>query len=510
MMAAESMQPTWRLSELLGDLVTVPPNQELFVYGLAMDSRRVQPGDLFLACAGKQQHGLAFIADAVRAGAVAVVWEPAPGLPAIDNSLAIPALEITSLGAKAGVIASRFFGHPSHDLSVIGVAGTDGKTSCSHFIAHALAGLDSSCGLLGTLGYGIYGQLEAGTHTTPDALTLQSHLAGFRDQGLRHVVLEVSSHALDQGRVSGTEFDVALFTNLGRDHLDYHGDLEAYGRAKRRLFEQPGLNTAVLNTDDPFSRELVAALPDHAGVIAYGLAGVPSWIKARTEFRSVMGKALQMDATGIRMDIGTSWGSGTLKSALLGEFNARNLLGTLGVVLACGIPLTDALELMSHVKTVPGRMERFGGESGQPLVIVDYAHTPQALEYALIALRQVCRGSLWCVFGAGGERDPGKRSLMGACAEKLADRVILTDDNPRREDPQEIVADILSGISVPSAVLVEHDRAAAIRRAVDSADGSDVVLVAGKGHETYQEIGNQLLPFDDRRSVAALFGKDQP
>lgn len=510
MMAAESMQPAWRLSELLGDLVPVPPNQELFVDGLAMDSRRVQPGDLFLACAGKQQHGLAFAADAVRAGAVAIVWEPAPGSPAIGNFLSIPTYAIASLGAKVGLIASRFFGHPSRDLCIVGVAGTDGKTSCSHFIAQALAGLDSSCGLLGTLGYGIFGQLEAGAHTTPDAITLQSHLAGFRDQGLRHVVLEVSSHALDQGRISGTEFDVALFTNLGRDHLDYHGDLEAYGRAKRRLFEQSGLNIAVLNTDDPFSRELVAAIPNHTRVIAYGLAGVPAWIKSGTEFHSVIGEALEMDATGIRMDISTSWGSGTLKSGLLGEFNARNLLGTLGVVLACGIPLTDALELMSIVKTVPGRMERFGGKSGQPLVIVDYAHTPQALEHALMALRQICRGSLWCVFGAGGGRDTGKRSLMGACAEKFADRIILTDDNPRREDPQEIVADILSGMSAPGAVLVEHDRAAAIRRAVDNADGSDVVLVAGKGHETDQEIGNQLFPFDDRRSVAALFGKGQP
>ncbi|MEE8428714.1 MAG: UDP-N-acetylmuramoyl-L-alanyl-D-glutamate--2,6-diaminopimelate ligase [Gammaproteobacteria bacterium] len=510
MMVAESMQPTWKLSELLGDLVPVPPNQDRLVYGLAMDSRRVQPGDLFLACAGKQQHGLAFTADAVRAGAVAVVWEPAPGLPAIDNSLVIPALAIASLGDKAGVIASRFFGRPSHDLCVVGVAGTDGKTSCSHFIAQVLGGQDSPCGLLGTLGYGIYGQLEAGTHTTPDAISLQSHLAGFRDQGLRHVVLEVSSHALDQGRISGIEFDVALFTNLGRDHLDYHGDLEAYGRAKRRLFEQSGLNTAVLNTDDTFSQELVTALPNHAGVIAYGLAGIPGWIKSRTESRSVVGQALQIDAAGIRMDINTSWGSGTLKSTLLGEFNARNLLGTLGVVLACGIPLTDALKLMSRIKGVPGRMERFGGKFGQPLVIVDYAHTPQALEHALIALRRLCHGSLWCVFGAGGERDPGKRSLMGACAEKFADRVILTDDNPRREDPQGIVADILSGILEPSAVLIEHDRSAAIRRAVDSADSLDVVLVAGKGHETYQEIGNQLLPFDDRRSVAALFSKGQP
>jgi len=511
MMVAESMHTTWPLSELLQGLVEVPPQQDILISGLAMDSRQVQPGDLFLACAGQRHHGISFIADAVRAGAVAVVWEPTlevPECPIVLDARAIPVLSMASLASKAGTIADRFFDHPSQDLLVVGVSGTDGKTSCSHYIAQILSDQSSACGLIGTLGYGTYGRLKAGAHTTPDTVTLHTYLAQFRDEGIKQAVLEVSSHALDQGRINGVGVDIALFTNLGRDHLDYHGDIETYSRAKRRLFEQPGLAAAVLNVDDPFSRELAAVLPDQTQIVAYGLAGLPGWMKDRSDVQWVNGRALQVDAKGICMDVDTSWGAGRLQSSLLGRFNAHNLLGVLGVALTMNIPLPKALKLLQDVRTVPGRMECFGGESGQPTVVVDYAHTPQALEHVLITLRQICRGSLWCVFGAGGERDSGKRPLMGACAERLADQVILTDDNPRRESPQHIVADLLSGISNPEAVWVEHDRATAIRRAVESAAETDVVLVAGKGHEAYQDIGGQRLPFDDRREVTALVSGD--
>ena len=509
MMAAESRQSVWQLSALLQGVVPVPPTRDVPVYGLAVDSRCVRPGDLFLACAGIRQHGLAFMADAVRAGAVAIAWEPATGVPEIPVATAagsIPVFPVSSLGAKIGTIASRFFHDPSQQLNVVGVSGTDGKTSCSHFIAQLLGSRQSPCGLLGTLGYGVYGRLEPGARTTPDALTLQTYLAGFRDQGLSHVVLEVSSHALDQGRVSGIEFDTALFTNLGRDHLDYHGDVASYGRAKRRLFEQPGLDAAVLNIDDPFSHELVAVLADRTRIIAYGLAELPAWIKSRANVNWVLGKALQVSASGIHMEVDTSWGVGKLQSALLGEFNGRNLLGVLGVALASGMTLPVALQRLQQVRSVPGRMESFGGDCGKPLVIVDYAHTPQALEHALRALRQICGGSLWCVFGAGGDRDRGKRPLMGARAEQFADHVVLTDDNPRNEDPRQIIAEILTGMSKPDAVCVEHNRLSAIRWAVENAAAADVVLIAGKGHESYQEIGDQRIPFDDRRKVAALLG----
>ncbi|WJW75013.1 UDP-N-acetylmuramoyl-L-alanyl-D-glutamate--2,6-diaminopimelate ligase [Thiohalobacter sp. IOR34] len=502
MMTAPRLEPGMRLGELLQGLAEVPPAVDLEIRGLALDSRRLAPGDLFLALSGTRQHGLEFAAEAQVAGAAAVAWEPDADLDAgapVLRELGLPAVAVPELGARLGEIASRFHGRPSEALFLVGVTGTDGKTSCSHFIAQALHQVGAPCGLIGTLGYGLYGALEPGAHTTPDAVTLQAELAAIRDRGATAAVMEVSSHALAQARTGAVAFDVAVLTHLGRDHLDYHGSLEAYAAAKRRLFESPGLGAAVLNADDALGRELLAGLPGDAEPVAYGLGplarqGGGRWLQA---------EALRATGMGLEIEIRSSWGEGTLASRLLGRFNASNLLAALGVLLLRGLDFDTALERLAQVRTVPGRMEAFGGGE-QPLVVVDYAHTPRALEAVLGALREHCRGRLWCVFGAGGDRDRGKRPLMGAIAERCADRVLLTDDNPRREDPEQILAEILAGMRAPQAVQVERRRGLAIARALEAAGPGDVVLVAGKGHEDFQLVGDARIPFSDRAEVRRL------
>ncbi|MDE2089153.1 MAG: UDP-N-acetylmuramoyl-L-alanyl-D-glutamate--2,6-diaminopimelate ligase [Gammaproteobacteria bacterium] len=508
-MAVEQTPLVHRLSDLLAGFAAVDPARDRDVRGLANDSRRVRPGDLFLARAGQRTHGLDFLREALQAGAVAVAWEPLGAAPNGQRSWQPPAPDprvpmfgIEGLGGKIGVIADRFYAHPSRALFVIGITGTDGKTSCSQFLAQALSGDLERCGVIGTLGYGLYGQLQAAAHTTPDALTLQSLLADMRDRGVRRVVMEVSSHSLEQERVSGVAFDVAVLTNLTRDHLDYHGDQAAYARAKRRLFETPGLHYAVINADDAFGRELLSALP--AEVRAYGYSLDPA---GGAQVRSA---DLRMTDTGFEMYVVTPWGEGRLRSGLLGRFNAGNLLAALSVLLIMDVPLPEALQRLGRTATVPGRMERFGGGPGRPLVVVDYAHTPEALSQVLQELRRHCTGELWCVFGCGGERDAGKRPLMGAGAERHADRVVVTDDNPRHEDPTQIVIDILLGMRDPDAAYIRRERGQAIAFAIEQARPGDVVLVAGKGHEEYQLIGDRTLSFSDRERVAELLDKVWP
>ncbi|HHO68064.1 MAG TPA: UDP-N-acetylmuramoyl-L-alanyl-D-glutamate--2,6-diaminopimelate ligase [Gammaproteobacteria bacterium] len=467
------------------------------VRGLASDSRSLCPGDLFLAVAGLQGHGLDFLDQALARGAVAVAWEPAAGRSV--GSLPVPAIAVEGLGQRLGVVADRFYGHPSQDLFCIGVTGTDGKTSVTHFIATALADAGRPCGLLGTLGYGLPGQLHAPTHTTPDALRLQAELAALRDKGAAAVAMEASSHALHQGRCNAIAFDVAVLTNLSRDHLDYHGTQQAYADAKRRLFRAPGLSTWVLNADDAFGRELAAAPPAGVQVIRYALetgfdrrAGRGEWLHATR---------VETLPRGLRVTLETSaWGEAVLETRLLGGFNAANLLAALGALLAAGVGFDTAIRSLARVETVAGRMEAFGGR-GRPLVVVDYAHTPNALDNALRALRAHCRGELICVFGAGGDRDRGKRPQMGAVAEAGADRVILTSDNPRSEDPQRIIEEIAAGAREPARLQRIVDRAEAIDAAIAVAGPDDLVLVAGKGHEDYQQIGVRRLAFSDRARV---------
>ncbi|MEZ5582426.1 MAG: UDP-N-acetylmuramoyl-L-alanyl-D-glutamate--2,6-diaminopimelate ligase [Candidatus Competibacteraceae bacterium] len=483
------------VTALLDGYAEVPPALDRPISGLAADSRQVGWRSIpWLQ--GLRHHGLEFLTTVHAAGAAAVAWEPPHPLAAERVDPDCPLLAVEQLSRKLGPLAGRYYGDPTRELAVVGITGTDGKTSCAHFIAQALHEEIGACGIFGTLGYGIYGHTVPATHTTPDALSLQSRLAALRDQGVQHAVMEVSSHALVQERVTGVNFAVAVLTNLGRDHLDFHGDAAAYAAAKARLFLDSQPRHAVLNLDDPFGRHLQNTVT--ANVVGYGLgerpqSGSPAW---------VWGEALALSPQGFSMQVRSTWGDGVLTSPLLGRFNAHNLLAALATLLVLDMPFATAVRRLSQVATVTGRMERFGGDGLQPLVVVDYAHTPQALEHALQALRAHGSGRLWCVFGCGGERDPGKRPLMGAIAERCADQIIVTNDNPRNEEPRRIVKDILGGMRHPNRARIVEDRHSAIQLAITEATANDIVLVAGKGHENYQLLGKRQLPFSDHGVVS--------
>jgi UDP-N-acetylmuramoyl-L-alanyl-D-glutamate--2,6-diaminopimelate ligase len=483
------------LQQLLGGYgVPVPPDVE--VTGVALDSRAVAPGDLFLACRGSGTHGLAHLEQALQRGAVAVAWEPASGW--ASPQVGIPEVAVPRLGERVGEIASRCFGEPSRQLYCVGVTGTDGKTSTAYLLAQAFDLLGLPCTYVGTLGFGRIGQLDAATHTTPNAVSLQAQLARAAKSGAKACAMEVSSHALDQARVAGVAFDAAVLTNVTRDHLDYHGSVEHYTAAKRKLFERPELALAVLNRDDASGARWAdeVSLP----VLRYGLGG-----ETPDDGAYVLGDGLTLNPSGLRLQLRTSWGAAELRSRLLGRFNAYNLMAVLGVLLGKGIAIADAVAALGQLRTVPGRIEGIRGATG-PVVVIDYAHTPEALAQILRALRAHTPHRLLCVFGCGGDRDRGKRPLMGAVAAQLADRVIVTDDNPRSEEPAQIVAQILAGIDVAQHEKVEivHDRADAIRRALAAANDDDIVVVAGKGHEQTQTYGTEVRAFSDRHFVAGL------
>lgn len=505
MMQSGAERQVHRLGALLAGMAEVPADCD--ISGLSMDSREVHHGDLFLACGGLQTHGARYIEDAIRAGVAAVAWD-ASALPpesrqvppGENSSPRVPVVAVENLAKLVGVIADRFYGQPSRALYVVGITGTNGKTSCAQFIARALDQDDQPCGVIGTLGYGLLQQQQPASHTTPDAVRLHALLRQMQDQGARCVVMEVSSHALDQGRVNGVAFDVALFTNLSRDHLDYHGDEQSYAQAKRGLFELPGLTCAVLNGDDVYGHELLAALAPSVQGVMYGFAAaqLPAGVM------QVQGAGLRLSAEGIEFEVCSPWGGGHIRSPLLGAFNASNLLAALSVLLVMKMPVAEACGRLSALTTVPGRMERYGDVSRQPLVVVDYAHTPDALQQVLQALREHCAGSLWCLFGCGGERDRGKRPLMAAVAAQYADQVVVSDDNPRHEDPQQIIAEIAAGFPTDYEATVMRDRAEAIAHVIRQARCGDVVLVAGKGHESFQLVGEQKIPFSDAEVVQAL------
>ncbi|MGQ9684716.1 MAG: UDP-N-acetylmuramoyl-L-alanyl-D-glutamate--2,6-diaminopimelate ligase [Thiobacillaceae bacterium] len=451
--------------------------------GLSADSRRIRPGDVFLAFPGDVHDGRHYIPQAVAAGAAAVLWE-AEGYrwpPKMD----LPNLPVRGLRAQAAELATRWYDEPSRALWMTGVTGTNGKTSVTHWLGQALTQAGHPSAILGTLGNGLCGALTPASHTTPDCVELQRLLAEYRAAGAKAAVMEVSSHGLDQGRVAGVHFDVAVLTNLSRDHLDYHGDMESYAQAKARLFGWPGLKWAVLNVDDAFGQAIYQRLEGTAVErLGYGF-----------QAGEIRGHALGLDAQGIRMTVATPWGSGEVASPILGEFNAYNLLAVLGGLLAARVELQEALRHLGQLKPVAGRMQTLSLGAGAPTVVVDYAHTPDALEKTLKTLRPLTRGRLWCVFGAGGGRDRGKRPLMGQVAAALADAVVVTSDNPRNEEPAGVIADILAGMPPGQTAIV--DRAAAIRHAIGAAGPEDVVLIAGKGHEDYQEIRGVRQPFSD-------------
>ena len=482
--------------ELLADL-SLPDGawRHLPLSGLALDSRALARGGLFLACGGSRAHGLDYLDQALARGAALVLAEPteswsAARIAALAESTPVPVLAVEDLSRRASGIAARFYGEPGRRLRLMGVTGTNGKTSVAWSLAHALP-QEWACAVTGTLGNGFPGALAPATHTTPDAVQAQRILAELAAAGARTLAMEVSSHALDQHRLAALDFHTAVFTNLTRDHLDYHGTLHAYARAKRRLFEWPGLETAVLNADDDLGAGLAEELAGRVErVVCHRRRAKP----AGDRFIRLAG--LESSDQGLRLALETSWGAAELRTPLLGEFNATNLMLVLGVMLAWDIPLETAVARLSRVPGVPGRMQRFGGGE-RPLVVVDYAHTPDALQRALTSLRPHTRGRLWCLFGCGGERDRGKRPIMGQVAEALADRVIVTDDNPRREPSATIIADILEGMNEPRRALVLPDRAFAIATALVEAAPGDTVLIAGKGHETWQEVGDLRLPFSD-------------
>jgi UDP-N-acetylmuramoyl-L-alanyl-D-glutamate--2,6-diaminopimelate ligase len=466
---------------------------------LTLDSRKVRPGDLFLAVPGTAQDGRLHIADAIARGAAAVAYE-AEGASEMRDSAA-DLIAMKGLSGQLSAIAGRFYGEPSRGLRLVGVTGTNGKTSVSQLLAQALDLLGERCGIVGTLGSGFYGELVQGQHTTPDPIGVQAMLANLKQAGAKAVAMEVSSHGLDQGRVAALEFAVAVFTNLSRDHLDYHGTMAAYGAAKAALFARPGLRCRVLNIDDEFGRTL-AALPAESRLISYSLDDSAAYLYCRSA---------QFDQHGVRADVVTPQGEGRLSSALLGRFNLSNLLAVVGALLALDYPLDEILAVIPQLQGPLGRMQRLGG-GVQPLVVIDYAHTPDALDQVLQALRQHVEGQLLCLFGCGGERDRGKRPLMAAVAEQHADRLLVTDDNPRSEAPEQIFTDISAGFSPSAKVSLQHGRGQAIAQLIASAKAGDVVLLAGKGHEDYQEINGQRQPFSDvleaERALAAWGGQD--
>lgn len=473
------------------------------VTGLTLDSRAVQPGWAFVALQGLRTHGLAFAEDAIAAGASVVLWEPTqdavhPVFPEHIVQLCIP-----GLAAHVGTIADRFFDAPSAALRLAAVTGTNGKTTTAFMIAAAIESLGIDAAYAGTLGFGRVAAVQARPHTTPDCISVHRELAELRDEGVRSVAMEVTSHALDQHRVAGVRFDAAVFTNLTRDHLDYHGTLEAYGEAKARLFTWPGLKHAIINIDDPFGREL-AARPLQAAVTVFGRReAVNEFICAHPNERYVCVDTFTAQPLGLDLAIESSWGREQLHSRLIGAFNVENLSAVLATLLAYEVPFAEAVAAVERSSAPPGRLEMLTAPS-RPVVLIDYAHTPDALDKALRAVRAHCPGRLSLVFGCGGDRDTGKRPLMGAIAETGADAIVITDDNPRSEDGDVIVTHILAGMREPQRAHVERDRAAAIRYAIEQAGAGDVVLIAGKGHEDYQIVGKTTRPFSDREVASTV------
>ena len=480
------------------DAATLLAKLAVPVSRITSDSRRVQRGDAFAAYPGSQRDGRAFIADAIARGAGAILWEPHGFV--WNRDWKISHLPVEHLKARLGMIADQVYGHPSRDLWMIGVTGTNGKTSCAHWIAAALDAAGRRAAVLGTLGNGLWGALEETLNTTSDAALLHETLRNLRSAGAQAVAMEVSSHGLDQGRVGGVAFDVALFTNLSRDHLDYHRTMAAYGAAKARLFGWPGLRIGVINADDAFGQSLID-VSRSAGrkILTYGFGAA-----------DIVGTRLTAGTSGLAFAVETPWGKGEIHTRLVGAFNAANLLGCLSVLLVSGVGIERAVELLAGVEAPPGRMQRLGGEDA-PLVVVDYAHTPDALDKVLTSLRPAVAGGceLVCVFGCGGDRDRGKRPEMGRVAARLADRVIVTSDNPRSEEPGAIASDIVHGIreSGNRRYAIELDRATAIDHAIHDARPGDVVLLAGKGHEPYQETAGVRHAFLDADHAVRALGR---
>ncbi len=478
-----------KLSELLKGFSVIEGDRE--ISGLALDSRQVKQGNAFVAVAGVENHGLKYAQQAIDRGAAVIIYEA----PVIEEMLVdlskVILIGLKELGLLFGFIAARYYQDPAKKLNVIGITGTNGKTSCSHFLAQALA----DCGIIGTLGWGQVNNLVKTDNTTPDALLIQKIMAEFVRQKKQAVAIEVSSHGLEQGRVNGVHFKGVVFTNVSRDHLDYHGSMQSYLQAKLSLFEKPGIEFAVINLDDQYCRQIIAAVPEN--VVCWGFS------KLGKKFRqgeTVAAIDVEHSQEGIGFTARWRNEQETISAPVFGDFNVENMLAVLATMLALKFTLPDAAQAMSKIRPVAGRMERIVNTDGMPAVFVDYAHTPDALEKALSSLKEHCSQILWVVFGCGGDRDKGKRSEMGRIAGQWANRIVLTDDNPRSEPSEKIINDILEGCQKEITEVIP-DRKIAIKSVLDRASASDWVLIAGKGHEDYQEVKGVRVPFSDQMIV---------
>ena len=476
--------------------------EDMQISGLALDSREVIEGDVFIALTGARQHGLTHVDQALDRGACAVIFDPSGDSRQLTERIAnVPVIAVYSLGLKLGNIASRYYGNPSGSMDVIGITGTNGKTSCSQFLGQLL----DDCGIIGTLGWGEWGKLRKTLNTTPDALETQRILAELLKDKKKVVAMEVSSHGLEQGRVNGVNFKGAVFTNISRDHLDYHGTMDAYLQAKLALLNKSGLTFVVVNLDDPYHGQIIAAVPKAVTVWGISVQG-----KTLVSDECVSADNVLHQVDGMEFDVHWRRDCQRIKAPLYGDFNTENVLTVLSVMLAMGVSMAKAAQKLAYIKPVMGRMERFGG-GAQPLIFVDYAHTPDALDKVLSSARKHCQQALWVVFGCGGNRDKGKRPQMGRIAEQKADYVIIADDNPRFENGIDIVNDILAGCSSigrnSGKVEVIQDREQAIQNVIARAAANDCIVIAGKGHEDYQEIKGQRLSFSDSRVVLEALKK---
>lgn len=481
-----------RLSILLKDILLVPPEADRDIVRLVLDSRQIQKNDLFLAVKGTSQDGRLFITDAIKKGAAAVLVDATNGH--IEFQESIPLISIENLKNRIGQLAACFYDNPAKKLRIIGVTGTNGKTSCTHYFAQ---GLQTPCGIIGTLGSGLYGALGEAGLTTPDAVTLHKTLGQFIEQGAKTVAMEVSSHSIDQGRVNDIEFEMGIFTNLTQDHLDYHGNMETYAAVKHRFLEELPTRQVIINADDSYGISWLKELASKKPVFAYSTQK-PSFVSEAIPF--IYTDGVQLSLQGIKAHLYSPWGEGELEIPLIGRFNLSNALAVFTALCCYGIPFQQVLERLAKLKPVPGRMQTIS-KPGMPLAVVDYSHTPDALENALSALRPHAAGKLICVFGCGGDRDPLKRPIMAQVAERLADQIIVTNDNPRHEHPEEIARQIMRGFTHPEHVSLVLDRSKAIENSIQYATANDCILIAGKGAEHYQQIGDEKIHFDDVEEV---------
>jgi UDP-N-acetylmuramoyl-L-alanyl-D-glutamate--2,6-diaminopimelate ligase len=485
----QRLQPVTSLSALLEGVVDASVPEQLRVTGLSLDSRSIKHGDLFVGIPGIEADGRAYVPQAVAGGAGAVLIEAQNGPGEYHE---VPCYQVRNLRQYIGLIASRFYGFPSQLLCVVGFTGTNGKTTCAGLTAQALETLGRRSGLIGTIGAGRFNSLRATNLTTPDAVNLQAELAQMVAAGLDSVCIEISSHALDQARVRGVDIDAAVFTNLSRDHQDYHGGMDAYAASKFLLFQDYDVRAAIINTSDPYGAEFVRA-------------GIPAktWTYGLDDLANVYPEKIEVSPAGISLQLATPAGRISFQVSLLGRLNVMNLISVATTLLALDYSSTAIERAMSTLRPVPGRMELVSEPDSPVHVVVDYAHTPTALEQALDSLREHTTQRIWCVFGCGGERDIGKRPEMGAVADRLADRIVLTNDNPRSEDPMQILGQIESGIRRQKAVRIPNRREA-ISFAIRQANLGDLVLVAGKGHEVEQIVGSERIPFSDRTVAVNL------